>query len=52
MKNEKIEFFTKKLNSLRIKQATFTSSGYKIPMYLERDIRLVEIALKNLNKGN
>jgi hypothetical protein len=52
MKDEKIEYFTKKLNSLRIKQATFTSSGYKIPMYLERDIRLVEIALKNLNKGN
>jgi hypothetical protein len=51
MKDEKIEYFTKKLNSLRIKQATFTSSGYKIPMYLERDIRLVEIALKNLNKG-
>jgi hypothetical protein len=50
MKDEKIEYFTKKLNSLRIKQATFTSSGYKIPMYLERDIRLVEIALKNLNK--
>jgi hypothetical protein len=51
MKDEKIEYFTKKLNSLRIKQATFTSSGYKIPMYLERDIRLVEIALKNLNKS-
>ena len=51
MKDEKIEYFTKKLNSLRIKQATFTSSGYKIPMYLERDIRLVEIALKKLNEG-
>ena len=50
MKDEKIEYFTKKLNSLRIKQATFTSSGYKIPMYLERDIRLVEIALKKLNE--
>ena len=50
MKDEKIEFFTKKLNTLKIKQATFTSSGYKTPMYLERDIRLVEIALKQLNK--
>lgn len=52
MKDEKIEFFTKKLNSLRIKQATFTSSGYKTPMYLEKDIRLTEIALKKLNEGN
>jgi hypothetical protein len=51
MKDEKIEYFTKKLNSLRIKQANFTSSGYKTPMYLERDIRLVEIALKKLNEG-
>ena len=50
MKDEKIELFTKKLNSLRIKEATFTSSGYKTPAYLERDIRLAEIALKNLNK--
>jgi hypothetical protein len=50
MKNEKIEFFTKKLNSLRIKQSTFTSSGYKTPEYLEKDIRLTEIALKQLNK--
>jgi len=50
MNNERIEFFTKKLNSLKIKQATFTSSGYKTPAYLERDIRLTEIALKQLNK--
>ena len=50
MKNEKIEFFTKKLNSLRIKQATFTSSGYQAPTYLEKDIRLTELALKQLNK--
>jgi hypothetical protein len=52
MKDEKIEFFTKKLNSLRIKQANFTSSGYKTPAYLERDIRITEIALKKLNEGN
>jgi hypothetical protein len=51
MKDEKIEFFTKKLNSLRIKQANFTSSGYKTPAYLERDIRITEIALKKLNEG-
>jgi hypothetical protein len=50
MKDEKIEFFTKKLNSLRIKQATFTSSGYQTPPYLEKDIRLTEIALKKLNE--
>jgi hypothetical protein len=50
MSNDKIEFFTKKLNSLRIKQATFTSSGYQTPQYLEKDIRLTEIALKQLNK--
>jgi hypothetical protein len=52
MKNEKIEYFTKKLNSLRIKQATFTSSGYNTPAYLEKDIRIMEIALKKLNEGN
>ena len=51
MKDEKIEFFTKKLNSLRIKQAKFTSSGYKTPAYLERDIRITEIALKKLNES-
>jgi hypothetical protein len=45
MKDEKIEFFTKKLNSLRIKQATFTSSGYQTPAYLEKDIRLTENGL-------
>jgi hypothetical protein len=50
MENNKIEYFTKKLNSLRIKEATFTSSGYKTPAYLEKDIRLTELALKQLNK--
>jgi hypothetical protein len=50
MENNKIEYFTKKLNSLRIKQATFTSSGYQTPPYLEKDIRLTELALKQLNK--
>ena len=51
MKNEKIEYFTKKLNTLRIKEATFTSSGYKTPAYLVKDIRLTELALKKLNEG-
>ena len=50
MEHSKIEYFTKKLNSLRVKQATFTSSGYKTPSYLERDIRLTEIALNQLTK--
>lgn len=50
MENNRIEYFTKKLNSLRIKQATFTSSGYQPPAYLEKDIRLTELALKQLNK--
>jgi hypothetical protein len=50
MNNDRIEFFTKKLNTLRIKQATFTSSGYKTPLYLEKEIRLTEIALKQLTK--
>jgi hypothetical protein len=49
-KEHKIQYFTKKLNTLKVKQATFNSSGYKTPGYLERDIRLTEIALKNLNK--
>lgn len=50
MENNKIEYFTQKLNSLRVKEATYTSSGYKTPAYLERDIRLTELALKQLNK--
>jgi hypothetical protein len=51
MKNEKIEYFTKKLNSLKIKEATFVSLNKKIPRYLEMDIRLTEIALKQLNQS-
>jgi hypothetical protein len=50
MKDEKIEYFTKKLNSLRVKEANFNASGYKTPMYLVKDIRLTEIALSRLNK--
>ena len=46
MDREKIEYFTKKLNSLRIKEANFNASGYKTPMYLVKDMRLTEIALK------
>ena len=49
-KDNKIKYFTDKLNKLKVKQATFTSSGYNTPSYLDRDIRLTEIALKNLNK--
>ncbi len=49
MDDNKIEYFTKKLNSLKVKEATFVSLGKKIPTYLEMDIRLTEIALKQLN---
>lgn len=48
MKDEKIEYFTKKLNSLRVKEASFNASGYKTPAYLVKDMRLTEIALKKL----
>ena len=48
MDREKIEYFTKKLNSLRIKEANFNASGYKTPLYLVKDMRLTEIALKKL----
>ena len=48
MDKEEIEYFTKKLNSLRIKEANFNASGYKTPMYLVKDMRLTEIALKKL----
>jgi hypothetical protein len=48
MKDEKIEYFTKKLNSLRIKEANFNASGYKTPAYLVKEMRLAEIALKKL----
>jgi hypothetical protein len=49
-KDIKIKYFTDKLNKLKVKQATFTSSGYKTPGYLERDIRLTELAITRLSK--
>ena len=50
METQKIEYFTKKLNSLRIKEANFNASGYKTPAYLVKEMRLTEIALSRLNK--
>jgi hypothetical protein len=50
METQKIEYFTQKLNKLRIKEATFNSSGYKTPGYLIKEMRLTEIALSRLNK--
>lgn len=50
MKDQKIEYFTKKLNSLRIKEATYNASGYKTPSYLVKEMRLTEIALSMLKK--
>jgi len=48
-KDEKIIYFTEKLNKLRIKELSFNSNGYKTPQYLIKDMRLTEIALSNLN---
>lgn len=49
MKN-KVEYFTEKLNKLRIKEAFFNSSGYETPDYIKKEMRLTEITLKTLNK--
>jgi hypothetical protein len=46
----RIEYFTQKLNKLRIKEATFNASGYKTPPYLKRDMRITELALEKLYK--
>jgi hypothetical protein len=48
--DNKIEYFTQKLNKLRIKEATFNASGYKTPPYLKRDMRITELALEKLYK--
>lgn len=50
MDDEKIEYFTKKLNSLKIKEANLISLGSKVPKYIQMDIRLTEIALKQLTE--
>jgi hypothetical protein len=48
--DNKIEYFTQKLNKLRIKEATFNSSGYNTPDYLKRDMRITELTLEKLYK--
>lgn len=46
--DSKIEYFTQKLNSLRVKEATYNSSGYGTPAHIKKEIRLTEIALNQL----
>ena len=46
--NTRIEYFTQKLNQLRIKEATFNASGYGTPAHIKKEIRLTEIALNQL----
>ena len=50
--DSKIEYFTQKLNQLRIKEATYNSSGYGTPAHIKNDIRLTEIALKQLKSSS
>ena len=49
--DKRILYFTQKLNQLRIKEATFKASGYGTPEHIKKDIRLIEIALKQLNNS-
>lgn len=49
-KEQTIMYLTNKLNKLRIKEATFNSSGYNTPPYLIKDMRITELALSRLNK--
>jgi hypothetical protein len=47
----RIEYFTQKLNSLRVKEATYNSSGYGTPAHIKQEIRLTEIALNQLKNS-
>lgn len=47
---DKVEYFTDKLNKLRIKEAFYNSSGYETPNYIKQEMRITELALKSLNK--
>ena len=48
----RIEYFTQKLNQLRIKEATFNASGYGTPAHIKKEIRLTEIALNQLKNSS
>ena len=48
----RIEYFTQKLNQLRIKEATFNESGYGTPAHIKKEIRLTEIALNQLKNSS
>jgi hypothetical protein len=50
--DSKIEYFTQKLNQLRIKEATYNSSGYGTPAHIKKEIRLTEIALNQIKKSS
>lgn len=50
MENNKIEYFTKKLNSLKVKQAMYTSSGYDTPKHISDEIKTIETSLRQLDK--
>ena len=50
--NTRIEYFTQKLNQLRIKEATFNASGYGTPAHIKKEIRLTEIALNQLKNSS
>jgi hypothetical protein len=50
MNNDKIEIFTKKLNSLKVKQAMFSSSGFEVPKHISDEIKLIESSLRKLDK--
>jgi len=49
---QQIEFFTQKLNKLRLKEVSFSASGYKTPQWLLRDIRITELALDRITKNH
>ncbi len=50
--DKKIEYFTQKLNSLRVKEATYNASGYGTPAHIKKEIRLTEIALNQLKNSS
>lgn len=50
--DKRLEYFTQKLNSLRVKEATYNQSGYGTPAHIKNEIRLTEIAIKQINESS
>ena len=50
--DKRLEYFTQKLNSLRVKEATYNASGYRTPPHIVKEMRLTEIAINQLKNSS